>query len=245
VKFQRQSGLAIGPIIFIVAVLAILAAVIAAGSGSYTGGTGTETASTQAAAIMHQADDMATAVQRVFVEHSCSPSQINFNNPIVSGYTNPNAPSDNSCDVFNPNGGAVSYESPNPAWLDPSFSAQTGYGQWLITGGTCIPYVGSAPVSCQLSTSDYPIVLVLPYVQQSVCKAITKAVSSKCNIISATSNSYFFTRQFAGSFVSGIRFEIWGGGPSPCLMEGCALQTASGSTPVINTISYYKVLLAQ
>jgi type II secretory pathway pseudopilin PulG len=248
VKFEPQSGIAIGPIIFVVAVLAVLAVAIAAGSQSYTGGTGTETANTQAAAIMHQADDMATAVQRVFVEHSCSPSQINFSNPIVTNYTNPNAPSDNSCDVFNPNGGSINYEIPEQAWLDSSFSGLAWYGKWFITGGTCINSVGSAPASgCQTTSTDYPILLILPFVQQSVCNAIVQKVSANCSINSSSGNEYLNSRYFSGSFISGVRLNGDDGLPagSPCLMEGCAIETGSGFNPPINAIIYYKVLLAQ
>ena len=41
-RWQREVGIAIGPILFIIAILAILAAAIAAGSGSFTAPTATE-----------------------------------------------------------------------------------------------------------------------------------------------------------------------------------------------------------
>ena len=47
-----NAGIAIGPILFIIAILAILAAAIAAGSGSFTGGTTKEANKVNASAIV-------------------------------------------------------------------------------------------------------------------------------------------------------------------------------------------------
>ena len=41
-RLSPNAGIAIGPILFIIAILAILAAAIAAGSGSFTAGTTSE-----------------------------------------------------------------------------------------------------------------------------------------------------------------------------------------------------------
>ena len=54
-RFSVQSGIAIGPILFIIAVLGLLAAAIAAGSGSFSSGTSNESATTLAQTILYQA----------------------------------------------------------------------------------------------------------------------------------------------------------------------------------------------
>ena len=51
-RFVSHAGIAIGPILFVIAMLAILAAAIAAGSGSFTGGTSLETAKVEASKII-------------------------------------------------------------------------------------------------------------------------------------------------------------------------------------------------
>ena len=103
---NRQSGIAIGPILFVVAILAVLASAIAAGSGAFNSDTSAVKAKAQASAILEYANEVKFAVDRLLAK-GCADTQISFENPIVSGYTNPNAPSDKSCHVFDVNGGGI------------------------------------------------------------------------------------------------------------------------------------------
>jgi hypothetical protein len=50
-------------------------------------------------------------ITRVMVMHGCSDTQLNFDTPVWSSGSNPNAPSDGRCDVFSPDaGGAIVME---------------------------------------------------------------------------------------------------------------------------------------
>ncbi len=109
---NNQDGIALGPILFIIAILAILAGAIAAGAGGFTANTNNDGAKASAHAIMQFSDQVAGAVQRVMAENGCLDTQVNFNNPIVSGYANPNAPIDHSCDIFDPRGGGLVFVNP-------------------------------------------------------------------------------------------------------------------------------------
>jgi len=51
-------------------------------------------------------------------QRGCSENQINFDNPINAGYTNAAAPADSSCDIFDENGGQLTYQSPSPIWTN-------------------------------------------------------------------------------------------------------------------------------
>jgi len=99
--FSNSKGIAIGPLLFIIAIIAILAAAIAAGSGSYTAGTSTESATTSAQALIQYADQLKTAVQYVTLQNNCQDVQLKFQS------ANANAPADHSCDIFDPRGGNI------------------------------------------------------------------------------------------------------------------------------------------
>lgn len=103
-----QRGIAIAPILFVVAILAVLAIAISAASGAFNGDTSAVKAKAQATAILEYAEQVKMAVDKVY-NRGCFDTQISFENPIVSGYTNPNAPSDKSCHVFDVNGGGISF----------------------------------------------------------------------------------------------------------------------------------------
>ena len=107
----HQRGIAIGPILFVVALLAVLASIIAAGSGSFNSDISAVKAKAQATAILEYAHEVKFAVDRVSGK-GCKDTEISFENPIVSGYENPNAPSDKSCHVFDVNGGGVVWKEP-------------------------------------------------------------------------------------------------------------------------------------
>ena len=146
VKFEPQSGITIAPILFIVAVLAILAAAIAAGSGSFTGGTSTESATTKAAAIRNYADLVASATQRVIIENQCDPTQVRFSNPIATQeagsdiYANPNSPANGSCNVFGIGGGNITSQAPMEQFTGPNYAIMylfSGNEEIVGAGSTC------------------------------------------------------------------------------------------------------------
>ncbi len=125
-----QRGIAIAPILFVVAILAVLAMAIAAGSGAFNGDTSAVKAKAQATAILEYANEVKFAIDRLLAK-GCKDTEISFENPFVSGYTNPNAPSDKSCHVFDVDGGGI-------VWKDPPKEVvyDTNYGKWQFKTGT-------------------------------------------------------------------------------------------------------------
>lgn len=169
-----QSGIAIGPILFIVAILAVLASAIAAGSGAFNSDTSAVKAKAQASAILEYANEVKFAVDRVR-GHGCSDEQVSFENPIVSGYyTNSNAPSDKSCHVFNVNGGGIIYKSPPTTALDrAAYDAATASGK--IFG---IYHFSDSGIS-GIGSSNADLVMALPWISKDVCLQINKLVDFK------------------------------------------------------------------
>jgi len=64
-RLDPTAGIAIGPILFIIAVLGILAAAIAAGSGSFTSGTAGESNRTKATALIDMGQNLKIGFERI------------------------------------------------------------------------------------------------------------------------------------------------------------------------------------
>ena len=109
----HQRGIAIGPILWVVAILAGLAAAIAAASGSFNGDISAVKAKAQATAILGYVNELQIGVDRVMSR--CPDTQISLANSVDSGYAeNPLAPADKSCHVFDVNGGGILFKEPPP-----------------------------------------------------------------------------------------------------------------------------------
>ena len=181
----HQRGIVIGPILFVVAILAVLASVIAAGSGSFSGDTSAISAKAQATAILEQAKAVKFAVDRV-LGNGCKDTEISFENPIVSGYVNPSAPSDKSCHVFDVSGGGIVWETPPTTALDQvaydsATSASKRFGNYMFSG-SCVSGVGKGgPVGGYTciganGTTEADLILALPWVSKDVCLQINQIV---------------------------------------------------------------------
>jgi len=113
-RLPYDAGIAIGPILFVIAILAVLAAAIAAGSGSFTGGTSKEQAKLMAQAILAQADNLDNCVQ-VVRGNGYDDTQISFQVPAGmfldstgadwGQTTSPANCTSDACRVYKPAGG--------------------------------------------------------------------------------------------------------------------------------------------
>jgi type II secretory pathway pseudopilin PulG len=100
IKRPPNAGIAIGPILFIVAILGILAAAIAAGSGSFTAGSNTEKNRSNAAAIIQIGQNLKVGFDRITgygTIHTAVVIDVN------------NTTSD--ADLFSPSGGGIALPS--------------------------------------------------------------------------------------------------------------------------------------
>ena len=193
-KMDSQRGIVIGPILFLIAIIGVLAAAIAAGTGGFSGSSSTASAKVLASAILDYAQTVQTGVDRVMA-NGCEDTEISFENPFVSGYTNPNAPSDKSCHVFDLNGGGISYKSPPQQALDNSFSAFNGFGKYIFSNTLSVKYIGN----WQTKTS---LIMIIPYLKEEIANKINEysnvigpmAYQSLCNF------SYNYTNYFVGYY---------------------------------------------
>lgn len=98
--FRRDDGIAIGPILFIIAVLGILASAIAAGSGSFTSSTTGESHRAKAAALIDIGQTLKIGFDRLMGNGTA------FSDVVID----PEKTSDFE-DLFSPIGGGVSAPS--------------------------------------------------------------------------------------------------------------------------------------
>jgi hypothetical protein len=108
-RFAADAGIAIGPILFIIAILGILAAAIAAGSGSFTSGTQNEGNSTKASALIQIGENLKVGMDRILLDNG-----VDLNNVII-GVNN----TSNATDLFSPSGGGIAVPSSSLA-TDPT-----------------------------------------------------------------------------------------------------------------------------
>jgi type II secretory pathway pseudopilin PulG len=150
-RFESQAGIAIGPILFIIAILAILAAAIAAGSGSFTSGTTSESNRTKAAAIIQIGDTLKVGMDRLFMENNIAFANVDTN---VANTTGVN-------ELFSPSGGGITPPSYSMA-NSPSNDGTAAHGDiWFFPQGA-VPGLGTTS----------PEILGVLSVSQGVCTEI-------------------------------------------------------------------------
>ncbi|MEM6780667.1 MAG: hypothetical protein AAF569_02265 [Pseudomonadota bacterium] len=115
----------------------------------------------------------------------CAESQISFNNSVVSGYSNPNSPVDGSCEVFNQNGGGLTWQTPSETWLDSQYSAETEYGEWNFSHKNCVGNLGAVPCA-QDTPSAVDLLIQLPLIKSEICESINKKVGGPIPLVDAT-----------------------------------------------------------
>ncbi len=124
-RMNRNAGVAIGPILFIIAILAILAAAIAAGSGSFTGNTNAEGNKVKASALLQIGETLRMGMDQITLSVGIAANNVNFD----TGDTGDNL------GLFSPTGGGIAPPSLAMAnapltdlWHYVSGTGITGYG---------------------------------------------------------------------------------------------------------------------
>ena len=197
----------------------------------------TESNNVNASSIIQVATNLQTGVQNV-MSHGCADTQVNFVNPINSGYTNSNAPSDNSCNVFDPNGGSISFPTITASTLETNDG-----GHFVFEGNIMFYNIGS-----QMS-----LIAFLPIDSRTLCQQINTELSLGSfwgggdYITPATPTTGHFTGTYYwGDTIPGI--GSWPTGPMMgCLEEayGGAYLSRSGNGSPINANYFFFVILLE
>ncbi len=208
-----------------------------------------EMAKNHASEILQYSSGVRRAVQAIKID-GVDDTMISFETQLNSGYQNPGCPTD-SCKVFSPTGGGLSYVKPSEDWLASEHSAKDHYGTWLVTGSACIAGVGSGGTDCEsdADSNTEELVLILPYVRKPVCEELNKKAGFNLpdGVPLAEGNSAWHSNpalaRFTGSYLNESQIGDVAAGYRDVRM-GC-FEGSGSNTPAAGTYHYFEVLLAR
>ena len=226
---NSQCGSAIVWIFIAVSLFAALTYAFNSGSRTSVGFLSDAQADGYADEIIAYGNEVKTAVRRLQLR-GCNDDEVNFDNNLVAGYTNPSAPVGNKCDIFQTSGGGL-------RWNVAQNSALSTPGDFAIVAANEIDGVGSdcAAASCS------ELVIFLSNIKQEVCMSINDSLGiPNPSGAPPTDTTFTETPEYVGTFsyVTTIGDEV-GGAVLSGEKTGC-FQETSGSTNI-----YYNVLIDQ
>lgn len=192
-----------------------------------TGNLSAQQAKVVAGDILAYAQQMEQTVSRLRAKR-ISESSLDFENPTVGGYANGGC-ADDTCEVFDPAGGRL-------VWQSPPASSNNG-GEWVISGALRINGVGT---SGGVATAS-ELLLVLPNVDLDVCLELNNrlGVTNPSNAPPVAAADTDYSTIFTGSFAFGdILTSAQTDGKSAACFEG-------NGTPASDTYHFYQVLVAR
>ncbi|MCI5061086.1 MAG: hypothetical protein MRY79_08460 [Alphaproteobacteria bacterium] len=167
---SREKGSAIIWILIAVGLFAALAFAFQSSNRTSTSMLSDEEATAYANQIIQYGNEVKAAVKRLTLR-GCDETEISFENNIVSGYTNANAPASKKCHVFDIKGGGLDYKQINEKWLNSNLSGSQLYNEWVNSGVPALAFVGKDNCGGG-SSSCSDLSLFLPYVSQTICTKI-------------------------------------------------------------------------
>lgn len=183
-----------------------------------------ERISTDLSEVQQYATLLSDTIQELKISNDCLETQINFDNSVVPSYTNPDAPSDNSCDIFSSAGGPIPWQEP-PGYIFPK--ADTGFWRtsYAFTGQVAIPNLG---------TGKADLLLTMEVKDAAQCAAINQSIDGSA----ATPLVSYCFEPFYGVYdnTAGCNIQTWtnvGGKSQYCVSAGS------------NQYYYYNVLLVR
>lgn len=244
---RGESGNVLWFILLAIALLAALTITITHFSDTTHQTGNREMARVQASQILRTAKGWQEAINQM-QGREVSANDIDFDDPGLSGYANPNCTSD-ACKLFKPGGGGQTYAPPDTGWLDASQAARPSYGQWIFTGKLCVQGVGDVTeaiggnCAANGSAADDELTVLLPYVTMSVCQELNTLLGLAgpgATPPMNTDNPLAATR-FTGVFADGVNI-VAGNAQLYQRPAGC-LQNAGGG--IAQTYTFYDVLIAR
>jgi hypothetical protein len=148
--------------------------------------------------------------------------------------------------VFHPLGAGVPFQEPDQErMLDRTATAQPGWGNWLFTGSTCIPGIGTGDdATCNADPNALDMVAFLPYITLELCREVN--VKMKVNLTNNgqppvdQGNAWRpATPEYVGTYTTGEALIDTGNllyGKDAACFEG-------GGTPPAGTYTFYMTLI--
>ena len=156
-SLKNESGNALFYILIAIALLASLSYAVSQSGRSSMKNVGAERAKLMASEIIEYADTMTNAASQLKLR-GFTDNQISFENASIAGYTNANC-TDDTCKIFSPSGGGMSYTSPN------TLAVSNASEEWQISGAHNIEGT---------RTTDGDLVIYLNNIRDEVCETINE-----------------------------------------------------------------------
>ena len=228
-----ESGNALFIILIAVALLGALSYAVTQSNRGGVAALTEEKAKLYAAEILEYAQVVSNAVAQLRLR-GCSDTEISFENNVVSGYTNSNAPSDNTCHVFHPSGGGLSWNVPDDNMVSGTASADN----WRIYASNEIQDIGTTGGA----DSNVDLILFLADVDTSICLQLNERLSVSNPSNAPPTDSGLDTDQFQGSYshlvVIGDEDTALAGQKTACYTDGGAILPSAQNV-------FYKVLISR
>jgi len=152
--YSGERGAAFFYILMAIVFFAALTFAVTQGNRTSTSGATRDRAALTGNEATSYADTLAKTVQTLMLR-GCSETEITFENPNSAGYTNAGAPTDNSCDLFNSDGGKLSWNGPE----------NFGAAAVEFTGGCNVASVG---------TTSPDLMMVVEGLSLDACRSINE-----------------------------------------------------------------------
>lgn len=202
-----------GSVLFLILIAVVLFTALSYAVTQTTRGGGIEPSDEKAellaGEIMNYVTALQTAITRLQVSNGCEDTEISFENPVVAGYTNPNAPPDKSCHVFDPEGAGISYQIVKENVFDSGFSdyESEGYGVW-VTSTDKLRYVGNSP---NWASGPYHLGVFLHFINKNICLLINERFDvENTNGNPPRAHSWSGKHKFTGAYTSGAIIRTLG-----------------------------------
>ncbi len=172
------------------------------------------------------------------------PTALEFQAAPLTGYDNP-ACGDDSCRVFTPSGGGVTYAPAPRDWLDATFSGDANYERPVFTADTCVPGVGTGDSGCDGNADNSELVMFVPFMKRAICMKINDllGVPNESDDAPEASDCVWatkFTGAYSASFIiDGATADSFNGRAAGCV------KTPASCAAAPDAYHFYQVLSAR
>ena len=226
---KNERGNVLFYILIAISLLATLSYAVTQSSRGGSSGVTKERANLFAGEIIAYSNAVASATAQLRLR-GCTPEQISFENNITALYANGSAPADNSCNIFHPSGGGLSFQNPDKK---TKVNGATGL---YIDGSMEIQNIGT---TCgTIACSD--LTLYIRDIREDICIALNNklGINNPSGVPPVDDGSDFdpFTGTFTYDETLG---DVAGSAAIAGANAGCVRETVAGN------YSYYRVLIAR
>lgn len=225
---ENQAGGVIIWIFVLIALFAALAFVVNDGSRNSSANMSEYEIDLAATEIIDYARNVKNTIQELRI-NGCDDNEISFENDVVtSGLTNPNSPTDESCHVFQPNGGGLTFDLAHDRQTDN----EQAYNFFLAN-------------MTDIGSTENDVVMYKSHIKNAVCDKINDTLSNSITASSVSAEDVSSVT-FEGDFnAAGV--ETHGNLPADSdmagILEGCITESTGCGTGAC--LIYYKVVMVR